>query len=132
MGTFIANCIADLLTEPTRVLVLGLTFKENVPDLRNSKVIDLIRQLETRGHTVDVHDAMAVPEEAVERYGVELLPDLSGNGYGALVGAVGHDAYTRFDHEAISRLVKKGGLVADIKGLWRDVEISDALRYWLL
>ena len=132
MGIFIANCIADLLPEPTRVLVLGLTFKENVPDLRNSKVIDLIRQLETRGHTVDVHDAMAVPEEAIERYGVELVPDLSGNGYGALVGAVAHDAYMRLDHEAIGRLVKKGGVVADIKGLWRDVEIPDALRYWLL
>lgn len=132
MGIFIANCIADRLTEPGRVLVLGLTFKENVPDLRNSKVIDLIRQLEKRGHTVDVHDAMAIPEEAVERYGIELVPDLSGNGYSALIGAVAHDAYTYLEHEALSRLVKKGGVVADIKGIWRNVEIPDALQYWLL
>ncbi|MBH63420.1 MAG: UDP-N-acetyl-D-galactosamine dehydrogenase [Alphaproteobacteria bacterium] len=132
MGVFIADCIADLLSEPCRVLVLGLTFKENVPDLRNTKVIDLVRQLETRGHTVDVHDIMAAPEEAVARYGVELLPDLSGDGYGALVGAVAHDAYTQLDHVAISRLVARGGLVADIKGMWRHVEMPEALRYWLL
>ena len=132
MGTFIADCIADRLSEPCRVLILGLTFKENVSDLRNSKVIDLIRRLEAREHTVDVHDSMAEPEEALQQYGVKLLPDLSGSGYGAIVGAVPHDAYCKLDADTLARLVQDGGLVADIKGLWRDLTISKGLRYWLL
>lgn len=132
MGTFIADCIADQLSEPCRVLILGLTFKENVSDLRNSKVIDLIRRLEARGHAVDVHDSMAEPEEALQRYGVELLPDLSGSEYGAVVGAVSHDVYREIDANTLARLVQSGGLVADIKGLWRDMTIPEGLRYWLL
>jgi UDP-N-acetyl-D-galactosamine dehydrogenase len=132
MGTFIADCIADQLSEPCRVLILGLTFKENVSDLRNSKVIDLIRRLEARGHAVDVHDSMAEPEEALQRYGVELLPDLSGSEYGAVVGAVSHDVYRELDANTLARLVQSGGLVADIKGLWRDMTIPEGLRYWLL
>ena len=132
MGTFIADCIADQLSEPCRVLILGLTFKENVSDLRNSKVIDLIRRLEARGHAVDVHDSMAEPEEALQRYGVELLPDLSGSEYGAVVGAVSHDVYREIDANTLACLVQSGGLVADIKGLWRDMTIPEGLRYWLL
>ena len=132
MGTFIADCIADQLSEPCRVLILGLTFKENVSDLRNSKVIDLIHRLEVRGHTVEVHDCMAEPQEALQRYGVELLPDLTGSDYGAIVGAVAHDAYCEFDADTLARLVQSDGLVADIKGLWRDLTISEGLRYWLL
>lgn len=132
MGTFIADCIADQLSGPCRILVLGLTFKENVSDLRNSKVIDLIRRLEERGYTVDVHDSMAEPGEALQRYGVELLPDLSGRDYGAIVGAVSHDAYCELDADTLARLVQSGGLVADIKGLWRDITLPKSLRYWLL
>ena len=132
MGSFIADCIADQLSESCRILVLGLTFKENVSDLRNSKVIDLIRRLEVRGHTVDVHDSKAEPEDALQRYGVELLLDLSGSNYGAIVGAVAHDAYCELDSDTLARLVQGGGLVADIKGLWRDLTIPKGLRYWLL
>ena len=132
MGAFVADCIADRLAEPSRILVLGLTFKENVSDLRNSKVIDLVRRLRARGHSVDVHDSMAAPEDAFERYGLHLLPDLSGNGYGAVVGAVPHDAYLELDAIAIAGFLGGGGLVADIKGLWRDLSFPAEIRYWLL
>ncbi len=132
MGAFVADCIADRLGEPSRILVLGLTFKENVSDLRNSKVIDLVHRLRARGHSVDVHDSMAAPEDAFERYGLHLLPDLSGNGYGAVVGAVPHDAYLELDAIAIAGFLCGGGLVADIKGLWRDLSFPAEIRYWLL
>ena len=75
---------------------------------------------------------MAEPQEALQRYGVELLPDLTGSDYGAIVGAVAHDAYCEFDADTLARLVQSDGLVADIKGLWRDLTISEGLRYWLL
>ena len=132
MGAFVADCIADRLGEPSHILVLGLTFKENVSDLRNSKVIDLVHRLRARGHSVDVHDSMAAPEDAFERYGLRLLPELSGNGYGAVVGAVPHDAYLELDAIAIAGFLGGGGLVADIKGLWRDLSFPAEIRYWLL
>lgn len=132
MGNFIADCIADQIAEPSRILVLGLAFKENVPDLRNSKVIDLVRRLEARGHTVDVHDAMAEPEEAFERYGLRLRPNLNSNGYGAVVGAVAHSAYLELGPQAMAQLLAPGGLIADVKGLWRDMPIPESIRYWLL
>ena len=132
MGAFVADCIADRLAGPCRVLVLGLTFKENVSDLRNSKAVDLVRRLQARGHEVDVHDDRAAPEDALARYGLRLLPELSGGGYGAVVGAVPHDAYAEMDANAISGLLADGGLVADIKGLWRDLSFPDGIRYWLL
>ena len=111
-----------------RTLVLGLTFKENLPDLRNSKVVDLIHGLTARGHAVDVHDPHADAAEAKSSYGLSLLSTLPNcSGYDCLVGAVPHAAYREF---SFGDVVKPGGLVADIKGLWRDVALPEGLRRW--
>ncbi|WP_281277339.1 nucleotide sugar dehydrogenase [Hankyongella ginsenosidimutans] len=59
MGSYVADSISDKISQKSRILVLGLTFKENVPDLRNSKVIDVVRRLEHLGHSVDIHDPLA-------------------------------------------------------------------------
>jgi len=99
----------------SHVNVLGLTFKENCPDLRNSKVIDVIRELESYGVTVHVHDPVALPEEALHEYGVELrawehLPKAS-----AIVAAVAH---TQFRERPVDDYVAKlasGGLFVDVK-----------------
>jgi UDP-N-acetyl-D-galactosamine dehydrogenase len=108
--------------------VLGLTFKENLPDLRNSKVVDLVHGLQARGHAVDVHDPHADAAEAKSSYGLSLLPALpNGAAYDCLVGAVPHATYREFNFEGV---VKPGGLVADIKGLWRDVALPEGLRRW--
>lgn len=115
-----------------RTLMLGLTFKENVPDLRNSKVIDLIRGLESRGHTVEVHDACADAHEAQEEYGVTLLTDLAAGGYDVVVGAVPHQIYCGFTGDEVGRLLKQGGLLADVKGLWRDLELPAGRQRWEL
>ena len=133
MGTFLADCISEQLDAPGRILVLGLTFKENVPDLRNSKVIDVIRRLEALGHLVDVHDCLADHAEANKRYGLTLLQDLNLiSGYNAVVGAVAHDPYKKFDFQTIGRLLQNGGLLADIKGIWRNLEVPEGMKYWLL
>jgi len=133
MGEFIAGRInAALEAKASKILVLGLTFKENVPDLRNTKVVDLIEGLKRLGHQVMVHDAVAEPAEAEEEYGIHLLPDLDQGGYDAVVGAVAHDAYAEFSEHELQALVRPGGLVADIKGQWRHLELADGLRRWEL
>jgi UDP-N-acetyl-D-galactosamine dehydrogenase len=133
MGPWIAARIAEQLGAKSRVLVLGLTFKENVPDLRNSKVIDVIRGLKQRGHTVDVHDPFADPAEALHEYDETLMPSLDrAGGYDCLVAAVPHDAYANFTSENFSELVRPSGLVADLKGLWRGVELPEGMRLWRL
>jgi len=79
-----------ILVNGARVLVLGLTFKENTPDLRNSRVVDIIRELEDYGVAVDVHDPWADPEEALAEYGVRLAPDPEEGRYDGVVVAVAH------------------------------------------
>ena len=135
MGGELASSIALALpAPPQRILVLGLTFKENVPDLRNSKVIDLVRALEAIGHRVDVHDPFALASEAARMYGVELLSSLDAtvSPFDAVVGAVPHTAYRSFGADDLSALLVRGGLVADIKGMWRGLTLPDHIRRWQL
>ena len=133
MGHYVAGSIADRLPKNARVLVLGLTFKENVPDLRNSKVIDVINGLKARGLSVDVHDVLADPAEARHEYDVTLLDRLDGaSGYDAIVGAVSHDYYAGFRDDDFTRLVKQGGLIADVKGMWRKTALPASLERWSL
>jgi UDP-N-acetyl-D-galactosamine dehydrogenase len=132
MGDHVAGRIAAAAAGGGRSLVLGLTFKENLPDLRNSKVVDLIRGLEARGHRVLVHDPRADAAEAKAVYGVDLVPDLADGGFDCLIGAVAHDEYRDLDAADFARLVKPGGLIADIKGLWRGRELPPDRRRWQL
>jgi UDP-N-acetyl-D-glucosamine/UDP-N-acetyl-D-galactosamine dehydrogenase len=128
---FAARIAGQCRAANPRTLVLGLTFKENLPDLRNSKVVDLVHGLAARGHRVDVHDAHADAAEAQATCNLSLLPSLpNGAVYDCLVGAVPHEAYRGFDAKALAGLVKPGGLVADIKGMWRSLDLPEALRRW--
>ena len=115
-----------------RSLVLGLTFKENLPDLRNSKVVDLIRGLGERGHVVEVHDPRADAAEAKALYGLDLSPGLDGAGFDCLVAAVAHEEYRRLTGEDLARLTRPGGLIADIKGIWRGRDLPAGRRRWQL
>lgn len=134
MGAYIANDIhAALGAKAGRVLVLGLTFKENVPDLRNSRVVDIVTSLRELGHDVNVHDPQASVPEAKALFGIDLITDLAGaSGYDAVVGAVKHREYDALDVVALEQLISAGGLVADIKGIWRHLELSDTTRRWQL
>jgi UDP-N-acetyl-D-galactosamine dehydrogenase len=103
--------------------MLGLTFKEDVPDLRNSKVADLIAALAAHGHSVAVHDPLADAAEAAHEYGLNLQTgDLPGQ-HDLVVLAVPHRAYLSLGADALSALVAPGGLFADLKnglGAMRD------------
>jgi UDP-N-acetyl-D-galactosamine dehydrogenase len=134
MGEYIAREIHKAMDgDNGKILVLGLTFKENVPDLRNSRVVDIVTTLLALGHDVDVHDPLASSEEASALFDIELLDDLAGaTGYGAVIGAVKHREYDQFAAVDLERLVVPKGLVADIKGIWRDVELGAEIRRWQL
>ncbi|MEQ7872407.1 nucleotide sugar dehydrogenase [Sphingomonas sp. ASV193] len=127
--------IADRLHERRggkagRVLVLGLTFKEDVPDLRNSKVGDLARRLSWLGHEVSVADPLADATEAKHEYGLDLVP-LEGQ-YDLVIGAVPHEAYRAMAPAAVAALVSPGGTLADLKGLWRGQDFGPSLDRWSL
>jgi UDP-N-acetyl-D-galactosamine dehydrogenase len=138
MGGYIADRIARMLAARgraagARILVLGLTFKENVPDLRNSKVIDIIRGLEEWGHKIDVHDPMADAAEAKHEYGVSLIDSLERRGgYDCMIGAVPHKAYAAFTADDFKTLVAPAGLIADVKGMWRNAKLPAGFEYWRL
>jgi UDP-N-acetyl-D-glucosamine/UDP-N-acetyl-D-galactosamine dehydrogenase len=99
------------------VTVLGLTFKEDVPDIRNSKVIDIVRELKSFGIAAQVHDPLALANEAEQEYGVKLIgmPELERAD--AVVLAVAHVDYVRGGWPMIEKLLKPGGVVLDVKAV---------------
>lgn len=124
MGAHVANRVVKLMIQKghrvqgARVLVLGLTFKENCPDIRNSHVVDVIRELKEFGCAVVVHDPWADVAEVRHAYGLDLLSTLEADdgtlpeGYDAVVLAVAHEKFRSLD---ISRLRKENGVIFDIK-----------------
>ena len=116
MAAWVAERLHAAIGRAGRVLVLGLTFKENVPDLRNSKVAQVIDTLASRGHAVTVHDPLADAVEAKHEYGLTLDPDAFGRRYDIVLLAVPHEAYLEMGSERLRGLVAAGGLLADLKG----------------
>jgi UDP-N-acetyl-D-galactosamine dehydrogenase len=138
MGGYVAECVARELARQNRgagarILLLGLTFKENVPDLRNSRVVDIINGLKPRGFQIDVHDPLADPEQARREYGITLQTELhAGPPYHAVVGAVPHQAYKAFTAATFAQLLVPDGLVADVKGMWRNTALPNGIKRWTL
>lgn len=128
------ECLRRLLkagTRAERVTVLGLAFKENVVDIRNSQVVDIIRELESFGLTVQVHDPFADPAAAVEEYGITLQQDLTPSD--AVVLAVAHDPYRALGWPLMARLLRNGrGLVLDVKGVLDLQEKPAGIEVWRL
>lgn len=119
---------SKLPVNDARVLVLGFTFKENCPDIRNTRVVDLIAEFESYGVLVDVHDPWANVDEASHEYGVSLLPELPDSGaYHALVMAVAHSQYQEMGIEAVRALGVNGAVVYDIKGIFKKDDVDGRL-----
>jgi UDP-N-acetyl-D-galactosamine dehydrogenase len=121
MGLYVADQVARMLARQrrerraARILVLGLTFKENVPDLRNSRVPDIIEELRSFGIDPMVHDPVADPEEALHEYGLTLVGDDALRDLDAVVVAVNHATYNARARELLAG-VKSGGVIVDVKG----------------
>jgi UDP-N-acetyl-D-glucosamine/UDP-N-acetyl-D-galactosamine dehydrogenase len=133
MPGFLVERVAAQLEPGARILGLGLTFKENVPDLRNSKAADLVLGLSARGFDVTTHDPLADAAEAESLYGLRPLSALpEGQVFDAVLGLVPHHAYIRLDPARLAGLLRPGGLLADVKGVWRGVELPYGIRRWVL
>ena len=113
----------------SKVLVLGATFKENVEDIRNSKVADVVKELISYGVTVEVSDPRANSLELKNEYGFELTSEI-GNDYDAVIIAVNHNEYKEFDEAWFSKVLGKDGLVIDIKGIYKGKFAKT--HYWSL
>jgi UDP-N-acetyl-D-galactosamine dehydrogenase len=113
----------------SRVLVMGATFKENVSDIRNSKVADVVKELQSFSINVDVADPHADSDELKHEYGFELASSLQNN-YDAVIVTVPHNAYKEFDDAYFASITKEKGLVADLKGIYRNK--INTRHYWSL
>jgi len=139
MGEYIASQTVKqmigngTLVKGSKVHVLGLTFKENVPDLRNSRVIDVINELKSYGIDVYVHDPLAEPEEALEEYGIQLISWEDLPVADAIVMAVAHQDYLDMPlSEHISK-VQKNGCFIDVKSQFDQASLNKAgLKVWRL
>jgi len=139
MGKFIAQrTVKEMIRAGHNILgstvtILGLTFKEDCPDLRNSRVIDIIRELEDYGITVQVHDALADPAEARHEYGVDLTEMSALRPAAAVVAAVSHRAYRELPIAEISRLMGANPVLIDVKGMFDQAAVQNAgIRLWRL
>ena len=133
MGLYVASEILKLMTakrihvKGARVLVMGMTFKENCPDLRNSKVIDVVKELQKFGARVDVHDPWVSPAEAVHEYGIRPVRTLRPRTYDAVVMAVAHKQFRDVGVAQIRRYARKQHVLYDIKHVFKRHEVDGRL-----
>ncbi len=137
MGQRVAReCIRGLLRRKSNggvVTILGLTFKEDVPDTRNSRVIDIIRELESFGLKVQVSDPMADPADAMHEYGVKLVDAEALQPADAVIVAVAHQSYINAGWPLIQKLLNGGrGLVLDVKMKLDRASLPDGIELWRL
>jgi UDP-N-acetyl-D-galactosamine dehydrogenase len=121
MGAYVAEQVVKLMVRNAinpvnaRVLVLGLAFKENCPDLRNTRVIDVVKSLHGYNAQVDVHDPWVDVEEARHEYGLTMTGQLDSGSYDAVIVAVGHEQFRRLGAEGIRAFGKPQSIVYDVK-----------------
>ena len=120
MGSYVANEVVKLMlksglpVKENKALMLGITFKENCPDIRNTRAIDIYNELKSYGMEVDVYDPWASPDEVKREYGIDILTGYpAGNGYGAVILAVAHE---EFRNISLVEHNEKGSVIFDVKG----------------
>ena len=111
----------------SRCLVLGITFKENCPDVRNTKVIEIVNGLAEQGCNVDIYDPLADRDEILDYFGLELLPDTPDARYDAIIMAVAHDTFRHMPVEDVRALGKDRSMVFDVKGIFPAECVDDTL-----
>ncbi len=121
MGTFVAESVVKMMTQrkchvvDSNILIMGLTFKENCPDLRNTRVIDIIGELRNYNANVEVYDPWADADEAQHEYGLELIKSPQTNRYDAIIICVGHEQFRQMGADAIRALGKPNHILFDVK-----------------
>jgi len=132
MGQWIADSIHSSLDPGRRrILFLGLTFKEDVPDVRNSRSFDVIRRLAALGHELVVSDPLADADEVQGEHGLEIVREPKGP-FDCVIGAVRHREYREMTSGQLLGLLSEGGVLADLKGIWRTFDTHSGFRRWSL
>jgi UDP-N-acetyl-D-glucosamine/UDP-N-acetyl-D-galactosamine dehydrogenase len=138
MGAYVAQRLvkmlvhADIPVKGARIAVMGLTFKENVPDLRNSRVPDIVAELKQFGCIPLVHDPLADRAEAKHEYDIDLVGDDQLKDVAGVVLAVNHKAYADLGAPQLLKMVRSGGCVVDVKSMFEQKHVPSSLRYWSL
>jgi len=133
MGSYIADQVSKLMIKKginithANVLIMGLTFKENCPDLRNSGVVDMVDTLKDLSCNVDVYDPRVDKAEAKREYGIELLSKLENDTYDAIIIAVAHDEFKQLSLETIKAFGKPNHLLYDVKYLFTQSQVDGRL-----
>lgn len=121
MGPYIAERVIKLMTQQrihvvdSNILIMGLSFKENCPDLRNTRVVDIVDSLKEYNVNVDIHDPWADEKEAEEEYGIELASDIDPDSYDAIIVAVAHDCFKELGIDTIKSYGKSNCILFDVK-----------------
>ncbi|MCG8609316.1 MAG: Vi polysaccharide biosynthesis UDP-N-acetylglucosamine C-6 dehydrogenase TviB [Pseudomonadales bacterium] len=121
MGPYVAESVIKLMMRKrihvvdSNILIMGLTFKENCPDIRNTRVVDVILELETYHANIDVYDPWADADEVKHEYGISLTDQLESNKYDAIILAVSHKDFIEMGAEEIRSLGKKNSILYDVK-----------------
>ena len=109
---------------------MGSHSKKNINDIRNTKVIDVYKTLVSQGYNVTIHDPHADPEEVKSLYDIILSPSLPKEAeFSAAILAVSHNVYQTMGESALKGLLKEGGLLYDLKGVWRTHDFDPSIRY---
>jgi UDP-N-acetyl-D-galactosamine dehydrogenase len=138
MGSYIAQKLVKLLVkrkfslQDPKVGILGLTFKENISDLRNSRIPDIVTELNEFGIHPLIHDPFADVEEAKTEYGLKLSPWEKFNNLDGLIIAVAHQQYLSISSQTLSQLLKVDGVIMDIKSILNPKAIPSNFTYWSL
>lgn len=126
MGPYVARqTVKNIISKgkdisKSKVLVMGATFKENVSDIRNSKVASVVDELKSFGVDVDVHDPHASSDELNEEYGFKLIPKIERQDYDAIIVAVNHTEYVKLNQSYFENLLTENGIIVDLKGMYRN------------
>lgn len=133
MGKYVADRVIKLMLQNSievagaRILVMGLSFKENCPDLRNTKVIDIVEEFSDYGLQVDVYDPWIDPADALHEYGLEMIPSPQRQSYDAIVLAVGHREFVAMSSQEIRAYGKSRSVLFDVKNILPPVESDGSL-----
>jgi len=133
MGPYVAENVVKLMTQnkihavDSKILLLGFTFKENCPDVRNTRVIDIVEEFANYHANVDVYDPWVDPEEAKEEYGISLINELKDDNYDAIVVAVAHKEFVSMGTDKIRSLGKQKHILFDVKHIFPKQDVDARL-----
>ncbi len=133
MGSYVANQVIRLMTQKkihvvgAKILIMGLTFKENCPDLRNTRVVDIIDELKTYNAQVDIFDPWVSPKEALLEYAIDVVDKPQPGTYDAVVVSVGHSEFKLMGIKEVRRFCKDNHVLFDVKNLFDKTEVDGRL-----